>query len=136
MKKLSTKWFQKWAKKTNLSNNILLEAIDNLEKGLSTSSLGNNLYKVRIKREHSGKNSGFRTIILYKAEDRAVFLYGFGKNEKSNIDKNELMYFIKLGIDLLCLSVDNLNQAIEKNVLFDPQTIERSGTNMLVPFPM
>jgi len=38
--------------------------------------------------------------------------------------------------DLLCLSVDNLNQAIEKNVLFDPQTIERSGTNMLVPFPM
>jgi len=119
VKKLSTKWFQKWAKKVNLSNNNMLEAIHNLENSLSTSSLGNNLHKVRIKREHSGKDSGFRTIILYKSEDRAIFLYGFGKNEKSNIDKKELLYFKKLGRDLLGLSVDKLNQAIKKEMLFD-----------------
>jgi len=97
----------------------MLEAIHNLENSLSTSSLGNNLHKVRIKREHSGKDSGFRTIILYKSEDRAIFLYGFGKNEKSNIDKKELLYFKKLGRDLLGLSVDKLNQAIKKEMLFD-----------------
>ncbi len=66
----------------------MLDAIRNLEDGLSTSSLGGNLHKVRIKREHSGKSSGFRTIILYKNKDRAIYLYGFGKNEKANINKS------------------------------------------------
>ncbi len=62
MKKLSTKW----SKKAKLSNQNLLDAINDLETGLSTADLGNHLFKVRIKREHSGKSSGFRTIILLK----------------------------------------------------------------------
>jgi hypothetical protein len=119
MKKLSTKWFKKWAKKVNLNNQNMLDAIQNLEDGLSTSSLGGNLHKVRIKREHSGKSSGFRTIILYKNKDRAIYLYGFGKNEKENIDKNELQYFKKLGQDLLNLSIKDLSKSIDKKILFD-----------------
>lgn len=97
----------------------MLEAIKNLEDGLSTVGLGSNLHKVRIKREHSGKSSGFRTIVLYQVEDRAIFLYGFGKNEKSNIDKNELQYFKKLGQDLLDLTPGELNQSIDEKILFD-----------------
>ena len=34
-----TKWFKKWAKKVKLSNHHLIEAIDNLEKGLSVADL-------------------------------------------------------------------------------------------------
>ena len=119
MKKLSTKWFRKWAKNANLNNETLLEAINNLEEGLSSSGLGNHLYKVRIKREHSGKRSGFRTIIVYKENDRAIFLYGFGKNEKENIDKVELQYFKKLGNDLLGLTTDQLKRSVMQEILFD-----------------
>lgn len=123
-KKLSTKWFKKWSKKANLSNQNMLEAIKNLEAGLSTADLGNHLYKVRIKRASSGKSSGFRTIILYKEKDRAIFLYGFGKNEKANINKAELRYFKKLGNDLLALTLDQLKQAIEQKILFDLEVEE------------
>ena len=107
-----------------MSNQNMLEAIRNLEAGLSTADLGNHLYKVRIKRASSGKSSGFRTIILYKEKDRAIFLYGFGKNEKANIDKAELRYFKKLGNDLLALTFDQLKQSIEQKILFDLEVKE------------
>jgi len=102
-----------------LSNQTLVKAIKNLEMGLSAPSLGSHLYKVRIKREHSGKSSGFRTIIVYKENDRAIFLYGFGKNEKENIDKVELKYFKKLGKDLLELTSDQLKKYVVREILFD-----------------
>ena len=97
----------------------MLEAITNLENSLSVADLGGNLYKVRVKRAGKGKSSGFRTIVVYKKEDRAIFLYGFGKNEKENIDKSELQYFKKLGKDLLSLNLVQLKQSIEQGILFN-----------------
>ena len=121
---LSTKWFKKWSIKANLKNQDLLEAIRNLEVGLSTANLGNHLFKVRVKREHGGKSSGFRTIVVYQEDDKAIFLYGFGKNEKDNISKSELRYFRKLGSDLLALNKDQIKQFVEKNILFDIEVAE------------
>ncbi len=117
MKKLSTKWFKKWSKKIKLTNNDLLVAISDLEDGLSTTDLGSRLFKVRVKKEHSGKSSGFRTIIVYQKDEKAIFLYGFGKNEKENIDKAELQYFKKLGNDLL--DSEELEESIGQKILFD-----------------
>jgi len=119
MKRLSTKWFKKWSKKVKLTNDDLLVAISDLEDGLSTTDLGSHLFKVRVKREHSGKSSGFRTIIVYQEGEKAIFLYGFGKNEKENIEKAELQYFKKLGNDLLALDSEELEESIEQKILFD-----------------
>lgn len=119
MKKLSTKWFNKWSKKVNLSNQDLLETIQNLETGLSVSDLGGNLFKVRTKRKHSGKSTGFRTIIVLKSGEKAIFLYGFGKNEKENISKTDLKNLKKLGHDLISLDSKQLKVAISKGILFD-----------------
>jgi len=119
MKILTTKWFNKWSKKSNLESHDLLEAIKNLEDGLSTSDLGNHLFKIRVKRKHSGKSSGFRTVVAYKEDDKAIFLYGFGKNERGNIDNSELQYFKKLGNDILALNNDQLKQFLEQKILFD-----------------
>ena len=124
MRKLCTKWFNKWAGKENLSNLILLESINNLEKGLSVVELGGNLFKIRVKRAGKGKSSGFRTIVVYKKEKKAIFLYGFGKNEKSNIDKAELQYFKKLGRDLQALDARQITYSIEKQILFDLEVIK------------
>ncbi len=124
MKKLCTKWFIKWASKANLSNQNLLEAIDDLEKGLSIADLGGNIFKLRVKRPGKGKSAGFRTIVIYKKKDIAIFLYGFGKNEKSNISKTELQYFKKMGNDLLVLNSKQLTGSIEKQILFNLEVSE------------
>jgi len=124
MKKLSTKWFKKWAKKSKIKDQDLLDTVDNLIKGLSTADLGSNLFKIRVKREHSGKSSGFRTIVVYKENEKAIFLYGFGKNEKDNISKTELLYFKKLGNDFLALDENQIKQLIEAKSLFDIEVME------------
>ncbi|MCP3929341.1 MAG: type II toxin-antitoxin system RelE/ParE family toxin [Bacteroidetes bacterium] len=124
MRKLCTKWFMKWARKANLNEPNLLDAIDNLEKGLSVAELGGNLFKIRVKRAGKGKSSGFRTIVIYKKEEKAIFLYGFSKNEKSNIDKAELQYFKKLGSDLLALDAKQITNSTKKQILFDLEVTE------------
>lgn len=124
MKTLSTKWFKKWAKKSKLKDKSLLDAVKNLQDGLSTADLGSNLFKVRVKREHSGKSSRFRTIVVYKEDDRAIFLYGFGKNEKDNISKTELIYFKKLGNDFLPLTPEQIEQLIDEKSLFNIEVTE------------
>ena len=119
MEILSTKWFKKWSKKSNLKNQDLLDAVNSLKDGLSVVDLGNHLFKIRIKRERSGKSSGFRTIVVYQESDKVIFLYGFGKSEKDNISKSELQYFKKLGNDLLVLNKDQLKQFTKTEILFD-----------------
>jgi hypothetical protein len=124
MEKLTTKWFKKWAKKSKLKDKDLLETIENLKDGLSTADLGSNLFKVRVKRENSGKSSGFRTIVVYKENERAIFLYGFGKNEKENITKTELLYFKKLGNNFLALNPNEIKQLIKNMSLFNIEVEE------------
>jgi len=119
MEILSTKWFKKWSKKSNLKNQDLLEAVKNLKGGLSVANLGNHLFKIRVKKEHSGKSSGFRTIVVYQEGDKVIFLYGFGKSEKDNISTSELQYFKKLGNDLLALNKEQLKQFTKTKILFD-----------------
>lgn len=119
MKKLTTKWFRKWSKRVKLSDESLLDTINNLESGMSVSDLGGNLCKVRVKRQHGGKSSGFRTIVVYRVGEIAIFLYGFGKNERDNIGKSELKNLKKLGNDLISLTTTELDLAILKGVLFE-----------------
>jgi len=119
MDKLVTKWFSKWSRKAGLTNSAILEALVDLENGLSVADLGKNLFKVRVKREGQGKSSGYRTIVVFRKEKIAIFLYGFAKNERGNISIKELLYFQKLGSDLLRLNSSQLKEAIEKEVLFD-----------------
>lgn len=95
MKRFTTKWFNRWAKKSKINDQDLFDTLDNLKNGLSTADLGSNVFKVRVKRQHGGKSSGFRTIVVYKENEIAIFLYGFGKNEKENLSKTELLYFKK-----------------------------------------
>lgn len=101
MLKLKTKWFNKWSKKNFITDDKLLKAIDAISNNLGIVDLGGNLYKVRIPSPGQGKSGGFRTVVVFKKSDREIFLFGFSKNEKNNLDKEELKYFKKLSKDLL-----------------------------------
>jgi hypothetical protein len=101
MLKLKTKWFNKWAKKNDVTDYSLLNTIENISNNLGTVELGEGLYKVRMPRLGQGKSGGFRTIVVFKEADIAIFIYAFSKNEKDNLDKEELKYFKKFAKDLL-----------------------------------
>lgn len=118
MKRLKTKWFTKWAKKNKISSDVLINAINNVIDGLSCADLGANLYKVRIARKGGGKSKGFRTLLVYKNDDKAIFLYGFAKNEQDNISKTELEMLKKLGNDLLILKNRDIEKAINSGILY------------------
>ena len=64
------------------------------------------------------------SVIINTTNEKAIFLYGFGKNEKQNISKAELQYFKKLGNDLLALNAEQLEEVIGQKILFDLEEIE------------
>jgi hypothetical protein len=119
MKKLKTKWFNKWAKKQKLSNEKLLLAIADMQNNLSSVHLGGGLYKVRVSSESSGKSAAFRTIVVYKKGDRAVMVYGFMKKEQENLSASELKNFKTLSKDILALSNEALESAIKKEIFIE-----------------
>jgi hypothetical protein len=58
--------------------------------GLIDADLGGGVIKQRIARTGQGRSGGYRMLIAYRAGHRAVFLYGFAKRERENIDPDEL----------------------------------------------
>ena len=110
---LKTRWFNKWAKKNSISNDILLRTIESLTKNLNVINLGAGLHKIRTPGIGKGKSGGYRTIVVYKEKVKAIFVYGFSKAEKDNLDKEELRHFKKLAKDLLQISVNEYSRQIE-----------------------
>lgn len=113
MLKLKTKWFNKWAKKNSVEDESLLAAIDNINNNLGTADLGAGLYKVRTAKTGQGKRGSFRTIVVFKKHEVAVFIYGFSKNEKDNLSNDETKYFKKLAKDLLAIDKEKYQIMIE-----------------------
>jgi hypothetical protein len=71
----------------------------------------------RVARAGQGRSGGYRTIVAYRAKQRAVFLYGFAKNERENIEPNELLTFRSIAADLLAADSARIAEAIENGVL-------------------
>ena len=91
MKKLMTKHFSRWAAKQKIPKRELANSLTEITDGNFEANLGGNLYKKRIRFEGQGKSGSGRTIICYKKGDRAIFVHGFAKNEKSNCQKKNLL---------------------------------------------
>jgi len=108
-----TKQFSKWALSQNIASNGLFEAIEEVQSGNFNANLGGHLYKKRIRFEGQGKSSSGRTIVCYKKGDRAIFIHGFAKNEKSNLSKKELNAFKEFSKILLGFSKKEITLAIE-----------------------
>lgn len=119
MKKLMTKHFAKWAGKQNIPDIDLAKALDEVENGNFEANLGGHVIKKRIRFQGKGKSGSGRTIICYKQADRAFFVHGFAKNEKSNLTSKELHAFKELAKVLLSLSNEKLNIAIKKGNIME-----------------
>ena len=99
-----TRWFDRWARKQDLSTRSLCEAVREMEAGLYEADLGGGLLKKRIARPGQGKSSGFRTLVATNRGGKWFFVFGFSKNVRSNIDKDEEDSLKNLASHLLSLS--------------------------------
>ena len=119
MKELMTKHFSKWASKQKISQDDLSLALAEVQAGNFEASLGGHIYKKRIKFKGQGKSGSGRTIICYKKGNRAVFIHGFAKNQKSNLSKKELNLFKELSKILLNLSTKEVLIAINNGDIIE-----------------
>jgi hypothetical protein len=110
-------WYQRFSRRENITDEILKDAIARAEKGTIDADLGGNIIKQRIARVGQGKSGGYRTIIVFKKDDKAFFVYGFAKSERENIDKSEIEVFKKAAKELLALSDKHLQELIDNGAL-------------------
>lgn len=90
MRVFKTRWFARFARSERLDDKSLSEAIGRAARGLIDADLGGGLIKQRVARRGRGRSGGYRMIVAYRVKERAVFLYGFAKNERENIEPDEL----------------------------------------------
>jgi hypothetical protein len=117
MRVFKTKWTARFARREGITDKSLLEAIKRAEQGLIDADLGGGIIKQRVARQGKGKSGGYRMIIAYRVKNRAVFLYGFAKSERENIEESELKTAREIGSALLAADAKEIARAIAANEL-------------------
>jgi hypothetical protein len=117
-----TKWFARFARHEGIADKTLLEAIERADRGMIDADLGGGLIKLRVAREGRGRSGGYRLIVAYKATVRAVFLVGFAKSDRENIETDELFYLRELGGNWLSADAAKIRVELEAGNL---QEIEK-----------
>jgi hypothetical protein len=113
----ATKFFARFARKEGIGQRQLCDAVERAERGLIDASLGGGLIKQRVARAGGGRSGGYRTVIAYHAARRSIFLYGFAKNDRENIDERELADLKKLARLLLSYSDEQIETALNESEL-------------------
>lgn len=114
MKIYKSKWFNRFSRKNEISNEMLVEAVKRAEIGHIDADLGKGVIKQRIARTGQSRSRGYRTIIVIRRADCAFFVYGFAKKDKDNLRSDEEEAFKDMAQILLSLSDMMLKQLLEK----------------------
>jgi hypothetical protein len=96
-----SKPFDRFARKARITDADLWKAAQLANNGVINADLGGGVIKQRIARAGGGKSGGSRSIILFRKNDRAVYVHGFEKKDKTNIGQSDLMAFRALANDVL-----------------------------------
>src|SRR5215471_20981621 len=125
MRAYKIKGFARFQRRERIVDTALVEAILAAERGLVDADLGGTLIKQRIARPGQGKSGGFRMLIAYRRSERAVFLFGFAKNERANIDDDELKEWRHIGQLYLALDERKIKAAIAAQELMEVHHVEK-----------
>lgn len=106
-------WFAKFARKEKINDDSLCDAVCRVEQGLIDADLGGGLVKQRVAREGEGKSGGYRTLIFFRSGERAVFVAGFAKNDKANLNALELAELKKAAKLVLTFSQDRIENEVQ-----------------------
>jgi hypothetical protein len=67
-------------------------------------------------------------LLAYRAEHRAVFLYGFAKSERENIDPDELLTLQEIGSAWLAADAGRIARALNEAALQEVADDEEDAT--------
>ncbi len=117
MRIFKTKWLGRFARRERIADETLREAIERAERGIIDGDLGGGIIKQRVARSGQGRSGGYRMLVAYRMGDRAVFLYGFAKRERENIDPDELLTLREIGAAWLAANTTRIARALKEDAL-------------------
>lgn len=112
-------WFVRFARKEGLTDSALREAVQRAEDGLIDADLGGGVIKQRVARPGKGKSGGYRTLILYRQGDRAIFAFGFAKSAQANISKADLALLKDAAAEALGWNDEELDRLVASGTLVE-----------------
>lgn len=98
---------------------MLRDAVQRAENGLVDADLGGSVIKQRVARAGKGRSGGYRTLILFRQGDRAIFAFGFAKNTQANISKADLALLKVAATEALGWSSAELDRLVESGTLVE-----------------
>jgi hypothetical protein len=113
------RWFAKFATREGISDATLVAAIDQANRGLIDADLGGGLIKQRVAREGRGKSGGYRTLVFFRHEERAIFAFGFAKSDKANLSAAELKAYKQAAKIVLALTQAQIDTEVREERLFE-----------------
>ena len=113
-----TKTLAKFTRQNGIADASLVDAIDRAMRGLIDADLGGRIIKQRVARPGQGKRGGFRLLIGFGSH-RSVFLFGFAKNERENIEDDELTTLREIADSFLKASDEKITQALNDGTLIE-----------------
>ena len=119
MKIIKTKKFSKWAERSKIDDDALVEAAKEIRTNIYEANYGGGVVKKRIANRGRGKSSSARTIVAFKKGNHCYFVYGFEKNEKDNITLNEEKALKLVAKALLSYTYIELNHYIKEGSLIE-----------------
>jgi len=97
----------------------LRAAVKEIEAGLVDAHLGGFLYKKRVAAQGGGKRGGTRTLLAYRSNDKAFFIYGYAKKLRASIKKDEEKALKLYARELMSQDDKALSEATKSNVLIE-----------------
>ena len=131
-KKLSvykSKVFSRFARKAGIPDSDLWKTAQLANEGVIDADLGGGVVKLRIARAGEGKSGGSRSIVLFRRNDRAVYVHGFEKKDVGNIRPDELEAFKKYAGIYLGYTNAEMTRLVEDGALFQlekPEPVEKA----------
>ena len=124
MRIFETRLFAKFARRERIGDASLSEADERAGRGLVDADLGGGVIKQRLARQGQGRSGGYRTLIAYRSDDFAVFLFGFAKTDRDNIDDRELAELREASASWLVADARMIGLALAKGLLIE---VENDG---------
>jgi hypothetical protein len=119
MQAFKTRAFAKWTNGEGLDDGALASAVAEMEQGLIDARLGGHVVKKRVALPGRGKRGGARTLVAFKENDKAFFIFGFAKNERANVSNDELNALKLLAKELLNYPAATIRKAVEAGELIE-----------------
>ena len=108
-----SKAFTRLARREELTDVHICQAVAEMNTGLIDANLGAGLFKKRIAMPGQGKRGSWRAVLGFQAGKKAFFLYLFPKNSRDNIEDDEMKALKRLTRYYLTLKPSEIKTALQ-----------------------